>query len=120
MSPQFYVHCDDFYKTEKEEEATSMTTLWSSLTGFIHIKKKRTDLSIRGSTLRECTKKMDQEARVPTSTESDENQNAMGQESLEKYLREGDERQPKTRRSSRENLMIDDKIKEQELLSRST
>ena len=97
-----------------------MTKSWSILVGFTHVKEKKTDSSLRGSTPKDHVKKIDKGACVPTSTEVDENQDTTDQESLEKDLREGDENQPKLRHSSWKNPMIEDEIKEQELLSHST
>ena len=58
---------------------------------------------------------IDKEAHAPTPTED-----MMRQDSLDKNLTEVDESQPKQRRSNRINIMMEDKLKEQELASNST
>ena len=60
-------------------------------------------------------KEINKEAHAPTSTED-----LMDQESLEKNLTEGDEKQQKLRRSNRIKSIMEDKIKEQDLLSHFT
>ena len=40
-SPQFHVQYDEFYKTAKEEEATSINNSWHVLAKFIRIKEKK-------------------------------------------------------------------------------
>ena len=56
---------------------------------------------------------------MPTSTEDDKIQDMIDQESLDKCLREGNESQSKLRLLSRTKHMMEDKIKEQDLLSHS-
>ena len=102
---------DDLCENANEEEATSMTNSCSRLTGFIHVKHEN-ESSFRGSTPIYQIKKIDQETCLPTSTEADKIQDVIDQESLEKDLREGDESQPKLRRSNRIKQMMEDKMKE--------